>query len=215
MLLGVPGAGKGTQAELLTEALELPHVASGVLFREHLSKGTELGEQARVYVDRGDLVPDEVTIRMVAERLSRADCREGFLLDGFPRTVAQAEALDQTLTQMGTELNIVPLIKVSEETALVRLGGRWTCRKCGDVYHQLFNPPQVEGVCDECGGELYQRSDDTPETHRHRIEVYSEQTMPLIDYYRQAGLLVELDGEGSIEQVQVALRMVVEQACSA
>ncbi|HEY74760.1 MAG TPA: adenylate kinase [Thermoflexia bacterium] len=213
VLLGLPGAGKGTQAERLAASLGVPHVASGDLFREHLNKGTELGLQARAYIDRGDLVPDEITIGMVAERLARPDCADGFVLDGFPRTVAQAEALERVLDQMGTGLDIVPLIRVSEEVALARLAGRWTCRKCGVVYHTLFNPPKQPGVCDACGGELYQRSDETPEAHRRRLEVYKEQTAPLVDYYRQAGLLVEINGEQSIEDVQADLWSAVRSAC--
>lgn len=213
VLLGLPGSGKGTQAELLAEVLGVPHVASGDLFREHLDKGTELGRQARAYIERGDLVPDEVTIGMVSERLARPDCAEGFILDGFPRTVAQAEALERALRGMGTALDVVPLIRVREEVALARLAGRWTCRKCGAVYHTLFNPPRQEGVCDACGGELYQRPDETPETHRRRLQVYQEQTAPLVEYYRQARLLVEVDGEQSIEDVQADLRAVVETVC--
>jgi adenylate kinase len=211
--LGAPGAGKGTQAEMLTEWLGIPHVASGDLFRENLDKETDLGRQARIYVERGDLVPDEITIQMVAERLSRPDCTEGFLLDGFPRTLAQAKALDEVLTQMDAALNVVPLIKVSESVALARLGGRWTCRNCGTVYHVVFDPPKQKGMCDDCGGELYQRPDDTPETHRHRIEVYRKQTMPLIEYYQKAKLLIEVNGEQPIEAVQTDLQSVVRVAC--
>jgi adenylate kinase len=209
----VPGAGKGTQAELIAETLGIPHVASGDLFRENLDKDTDLGRQARSYIERGDLVPDEITIQMVAERLSRPDCAEGFVLDGFPRTLAQAKALDVALTQMDVSLNVVPFIKVSEPVALSRLGGRWTCRGCGTVYHVLFDPPEQKGVCDECGGELYQRPDDTPETHRHRIEVYRKQTTPLIDFYRDAELLIEVNGEQSIEAVHADLQSVVRVAC--
>jgi adenylate kinase len=213
VLLGLPGAGKGTQAERLARALGVPHVASGDLFREHMDKGTELGRQARAYVERGDLVPDEVTIGMVAERLSRADCADGFVLDGFPRTVAQAEALQRVLDRIGGVLHVVPLVRVGEEVALARLAGRWTCRDCGAVYHDLFDPPRQTGVCDACGGELYQRPDETPEAHRRRLQVYKEQTAPLVEYYRQAGLLVEVDGEQSIEDVQADLRAIVEAAC--
>lgn len=214
VLLGLPGAGKGTQAERLAAALGVPHVSSGDLFREHLDKGTELGREARAYIERGDLVPDEVTIGMVAERLARPDCARGFVLDGFPRTVPQAEALDRVLSEMGARLDVVPLIRVSEEVALARLAGRWTCRRCGAVYHMLFDPPRQAGVCDGCGGELYQRPDETPQAHRRRLEVYREQTAPLIDYYRESGLLVEVDGEQSIDDVQTDLRAVIEAACS-
>ena len=214
VLLGSPGAGKGTQAQRLAETLGVPHVASGDLFREHVDRGTELGREAQAYMDRGDLVPDEVTIRMVAERLARPDCASGFVLDGFPRTVAQAEALERALVKMGMALDVVPLIQVGEEVALARLAGRWTCRECGVVFHALFNPPQQAGVCDVCGGELYQRSDETPEAHRHRLQVYRDQTAPLVDYYRRSGLLVEVDGEPSIDEVQADLGRVVEAACS-
>jgi adenylate kinase len=214
VLLGSPGAGKGTQAQRLAETLGVPHVASGDLFREHMDQGTELGREAQAYIDRGDLVPDEVTIRMVAERLARPDCASGFVLDGFPRTVAQAQALERALGKMGMALDVVPLIQVGEEVALARLAGRWTCSECGVVFHALFNPPRQAGVCDVCGGELYQRSDETPEAHRHRLLVYRDQTAPLVDYYRRSGLLVELDGEPSIEEVQADLRRVVEAACS-
>jgi adenylate kinase len=214
VLLGLPGAGKGTQAKQLAEALGGVHIASGDLFREHMDEETELGRQARAYIERGDLVPDEVTNGMVAERLSRTDCAEGFVLDGFPRTAAQAEALEQILGRMGVALDVVPLVRISEEVALARLAGRWTCRGCGEVYHALFNPPHEAGVCDACGGELYQRPDEKPEAHRRRLEVYQKQTAPVVDYYRQAGFLVEVDGEQSIEDVGVDLRMVVERACN-
>jgi adenylate kinase len=213
VLLGLPGAGKGTQAERLGEVLGVPHIASGDLFREHMDSGSELGRRARTYIERGDLVPDEVTIGMVAERLARPDCADGFVLDGFPRTVAQAEALEQVLRQMGAALDVVPLIQVSEEVALARLAGRWTCRDCGAVYHTLFDPPQEPGVCGDCGGELYQRPDETPEAHRHRLEVYQEQTAPMVDYYRQAGRLAGVQGEQSIDDVQAALQAVAERAC--
>ncbi len=213
VLMGMPGAGKGTQAEMLTEALAVPHVASGDLFREHLDKGTDLGRQARAYIERGDLVPDPVTIGMVAERLGRADCAGGFVLDGFPRTVAQAQALERVLEQLGASLDVVPLIAVSEQVALARLAGRWTCRSCGAVFHTFFNPPQQVGVCDECGGELYQRPDETPEAHAHRLQVYQVQTAPLLAYYQQAGLLVQVNGEQSIEDVQSDLQAVVQAAC--
>ncbi len=213
VLLGMPGAGKGTQAERLAQALGVPHVASGDLFREHLDKGTELGRRARGYIERGDLVPDDVTIGMVAERLARPDGADGVVLDGFPRTVAQAQALEGVLARLGVALDSVLLVHVSEEVALARLAGRWTCRACGTVYHTLFDPPQQAGVCDACGGELYQRPDETPEAHRHRLRVYQEQTAPLVEYYRRAGLLVDVDGEQSIEDVAADLRAAVEAAC--
>ncbi len=213
VLLGMPGAGKGTQAERLSARLGVPHITSGGLFREHLDKGTELGRQARAYIERGDLVPDEITVGMIAERLARPDCAPGFVLDGFPRNLAQAEALDRTLSEMGTALSVVPLIRVRPEIALARLSGRWTCRDCGAVYHTLFSPPKQEGVCDICGGKLYQRPDETPEAHQHRLEVYEEQTRPLVGYYRQLGLLAEVDGEPAVEDVEIKLWAVVREAC--
>jgi adenylate kinase len=209
VLLGGPGAGKGTQAERLSQALGIPQISTGDLFRENLRKKTELGLLAKETMERGELVPDEVTVGMVRERLSRPDCATGAILDGFPRTVAQAEALEDLLTGMGSQLAVVPYIKVPEDVLLARLAGRWTCRACGAMYHQLFSPPQEAGVCDRCGGELYQRPDDTPETQKHRIKVYFEQTAPLIDYYREKGLLVEVDGRPGIDEIQAALLDVI------
>ena len=212
VLLGAPGAGKGAQAQLLVEWLRIPHVASGDLFRDNLRNETALGLEARKYLDAGDLVSDAVTIGMVAERLSRLDCRDGVLLDGFPRTIVQAEALGEVLAKRRKAVGLVPYIRVGDETLLARLAGRWTCRVCEVVYHVLFRPPEREGVCDECGGELYQRPDDTPETQKRRIEVYFEQTSPLIEYYRTKDLLVEIDGEQEIETVQRELRAAIEEA---
>jgi adenylate kinase len=212
VLLGGPGAGKGTQAERLSETLGIPQVSTGDLFRENLKKETELGLLAKGYMERGELVPDEVTVGMVRERLSRPDAAKGAILDGFPRTIAQAEALELLLADLDFELAVVPYIKVSEDVLLARLAGRWTCRKCGAMYHQLFSPPQKAGVCDKCGGELYQRPDDTPETQRHRIEVYFEQTAPLIDYYREKGLLVEIDGRPGIDEIQAELLRAVRES---
>lgn len=205
ILLGAPGAGKGTQAELLSERLGLPHVASGDLFRENLKNQTELGLLARGYMDRGELVPDNVTIAMVRQRLERPDCARGVILDGFPRTLTQARALDETLTQMGKALGGVFYIKVSEEELVRRLAGRWLCRQCQAPYHMVFSPPVQAGVCDACGGELYQRDDDRPETVRERLRVYLEQTAPLIAHYRGGGLLVEINGEQDIEAVNAEL----------
>lgn len=211
VLLGPPGAGKGTQAERLEKELGLPHVASGDLFREHLGKETELGLLAKTYMDRGDLVPDDVTIAMVRERLQRPDCEQGAILDGFPRTQAQAAGLDDMLADMGRALDGVLYLAVPDEELVRRLSGRWICRQCQTPYHTLFSPPTQAGVCDACGGELYQRDDDKPETVRARLRVYHQQTAPLIDYYRQAGLLVEVDGSGDIESVAAAL---LEIACA-
>lgn len=212
VLLGGPGAGKGTQAERLAEALDIPQVSTGDLFRENLKKETDLGVLAKGYMERGELVPDEVTVGMVRERLSRPDAGRGAILDGFPRTIAQAEALQKLLAELGFELKVVPYIKVPEDVLLDRLAGRWTCRACGTMYHQLFSPPQVAGVCDRCGGKLYQRPDDTPETQKHRIKVYFEQTAPLIDYYRDKDLLVEVDGRPGIGEIQAELQHIVASA---
>ena len=212
VLLGAPGAGKGTQAALLAEALGVPHVASGDLFREALKNETPLGLEAQKYMNQGLLVPDEITIAMVRERLSRPDCAGGVILDGFPRTLEQARALDEVLSTAGRTLEKVLYIKVSEEELIQRLSGRWICRDCQTVYHLRHSPPEKPpcgdkpGLCDLCGGELYQREDDKPETVRRRLEVYFAQTAPLIEYYTTKGLLVEINGEQSIEAVQAEIR---------
>ncbi len=211
ILLGPPGAGKGTQADLLQQELGLPHVASGDLFRYNLKNETELGLLAKQYMDRGDLVPDDVTIAMVRDRLEQPDCDDGVVLDGFPRTIPQAEALEEMLKDMRRTLDGAIYIKVAEDELVRRLSGRRICRECQTPYHVDFSPPQQEGVCDECGGELYQRDDDQPETVRNRLRVYFEQTAPLIDYYREAGLLYEVDGHGDIEAVNKALLEVIQE----
>lgn len=210
LLLGAPGAGKGTQAAFLTEKLGIPHVASGDLFRVAIANQTELGKLAKRYMDRGELVPDDVTIAMVMERLSQPDCADGALLDGFPRTIEQAKALEKALAERGSRLALVLYIRASEATLLERLGGRWTCRQCGAVYHERFNPPKQPGICDACGGELYQRPDDQPETQRRRIRVYLDQTAPLIEYFKERGLLVEIDGERDVESVRQAVEAALE-----
>lgn len=200
VMLGPPGAGKGTQAKVIAEELGLMHVSTGDLFRENLSRETELGKLAASYMNAGELVPDDVTIAMVEERLGREDCVKGAILDGFPRTPAQAEALDELLTRLGGKVDLVPFIKVPNEVLIERLSGRWMSRS-GRVYHALYNPPKVKWLDDEDGSELYQRDDDKPETVAHRINVYYEQTSPLIDYYQKAGTLVEIDGTQEIEAV--------------
>jgi adenylate kinase len=201
VLLGPPGAGKGTQAEAISAKLHLPHISSGDLFRENLKQQTELGTQAAVYINKGELVPDDVTIAMIRERLTRPDCNNGALLDGFPRTAPQAEALTGLLSEINGKVNSVPYICVPDDVLIERLSGRWTCRKAGHVYHGKYNPPRKPGICDIDGSELYQREDDKTETIKRRINVYNEQTQPLIDYYQQHGLLVEVDGKKPIEQV--------------
>jgi adenylate kinase len=205
VLLGPPGAGKGTQAERLEENLDLPHVSSGELFRENMRDETELGLLAKTYIDRGDLVPDDVTIGMIRKRLSRPDCGRGAILDGFPRTQPQALALDNMLADMGRRLDGVLYLSVPDEELVRRLSGRWLCRECQTAYHTVFSPPTTGGLCDVCGGQLYQREDDKPETVRARLDVYHERTAPLIEYYRNQGLLVEVDGSGDIEAVQAAM----------
>jgi len=211
ILLGAPGAGKGTQAERMVKRLGIPHVASGDLFREHLKQGTALGQLAKSYMDKGELVPDEVTIAMVRERLARPDCTPGVILDGFPRTIPQAEALGKVFADKGERINGVLYIKASAETLLARLSGRWICRANQHVFHMLYNPPRQPGMCDICGSELYQRDDDTRQTAQRRLQVYFEQTMPLIEYYRGRGLLVEVNGEKSIDEVEAEISRVVEK----
>jgi adenylate kinase len=205
VLLGPPGAGKGTQAEAITAKLRLPHVSSGDIFRENLKKQTELGKLAAGYMNRGELVPDDVTIKMIQERLSRPDCKAGALLDGFPRTPAQADALAAMLAGFKGQVNAVPYIYVPEDVLIERLTGRWTCRAEGHIFHEKYNPPKVPGRCDHDSSELYQREDDKVETVTRRIRVYLEQTQPLIDYYRQRHLLLEVDGKQSIDKVTVDL----------
>jgi len=201
VLLGPPGAGKGTQAQVISRELKLAHISSGDLFRENLKNQTELGKLAQGYMNRGELVPDDVTIAMVKDRLSRADCKEGALLDGFPRTPTQAAALADMLGSLGQKVHKVPYISVPAALLIERLGGRWTCPSCGHVYHEKYNPPKVKDICDVDGARLIQRDDDKAETVERRIRVYMEQTAPLIDYYRNEGLLVEIDGTQSIEEV--------------
>jgi adenylate kinase len=201
VLLGAPGAGKGTQAQVISKTLGLAHISSGDIFREKLKGQTELGKLAKGYMDRGELVPDDVTIAMIRERLTRSDVAKGALLDGFPRTPAQAAALDEMLAGFASRVSAVPYIKVDETALVERLTGRWTCRAQGHVYHEKFNPPQRSEVCDLDGSELYQRDDDKAETVKNRIRVYFDQTMPLIEYYRNAGVLVEVDGAQPIEAV--------------
>ncbi|HEX2171103.1 MAG TPA: adenylate kinase [Dehalococcoidia bacterium] len=212
VLLGAPGAGKGTQAVTMARKLGLPHVSSGDLFRAHLGQGTELGRLAQSYMDRGELVPDDVTVRMTMDRLAQPDCAVGAILDGFPRTYAQAMALDAALAETGRSVGLAVLIDVSDEELLNRLGGRWICTVCQTPYHIVNKPPKVPGVCDLDGGELYQRADDSIETARTRLEVYNEQTAPLIDYYRRAGKLKRVDGQQSVEAVQRALLDAVRRA---
>jgi adenylate kinase len=201
VIFGPPGAGKGTQAKLLSERLGVPHIATGDMLREAVKAGTRLGGLAKKYMDEGRLVPDEVVIGMVEERLRQPDCSKGFILDGFPRTIEQAEALDSELEKLGLKLDAVLNLEVGDEEVVKRIALRRTCRSCGAVYHLIFNPPSREGVCDRCGGELYQRDDDREEVVRNRLKVYRQQTKPLLEFYRRRGLLRDVNGERSIEDV--------------
>ncbi len=201
VFLGAPGAGKGTQAANVASALGLTHIATGDLFRQAQSQDTELARQAKYYMEKGQLVPDDITIKMVLERISGPDCEGGVIFDGFPRNLNQAKALDKALTGQGKAVDKVVYIKVAEQELLKRLTGRWICRKCQTPYHQVNSPPKVEGICDKCGGELYQRADDKEETIKERLQVYFNETAPLIDYYSREGKLLEIDGEGKVEEV--------------
>jgi adenylate kinase len=201
VLVGPPGAGKGTQAQFIAEHVDVPKISTGDIFRANVSAGTPLGLQAKEFMDRGDLVPDEVTIDMVRNRLQEKDAIEGFLLDGFPRTVPQAETLDDILLENDSKLDVVLELVVDNEEVVRRLSGRRTCRTCNHIWHVDFDPPQVEGICDIDGGELFQRDDDKPATIENRLEVYDEQTAPLIAYYAGRGVLVGIDATGPVDDV--------------
>ena len=201
LLMGPPGAGKGTQAANLVKEFAIPHISTGDMFRAAVKEGTELGKQAKACMDSGKLVPDAVTIGIVKERLAKPDCEKGFILDGFPRTVEQANALSKILPEIGLKLTRVLNISVPAADLIERAVGRRICKKCGATYHIKFNPTKVEGVCDECGGDLYQRADDSEATMKNRLSVYEAQTKPLIDYYQKAGLYTEIDGRQAIDKV--------------
>ena len=201
VLLGPPGVGKGTQAKILSERSGLAHISSGDLFRENIKNQTELGKLAQTYMTRGELVPDDVTIAMIRDRIQCPDCKYGAILDGFPRTPAQADALESMLHEFNGHVDAVPFITAVEDVLVERLSGRWTCRAKGHIFHEKFNPPKEAGKCDFDGSELYQRDDDKVETVKRRIQVYLDQTSPLISYYRDHGKLIEIDGMQSIEQV--------------
>jgi len=214
IFLGAPGAGKGTQAANTAQELNVAHIASGDLFRQALEQETELGVRAKSYMEKGMLVPDEITIQMVLERMAVSDCATGAILDGFPRNLHQVEALDKALARQAKAIDKVIYIKVSEEELLRRLSGRWICRNCQTPYHATDSPPGVQGKCDKCGGELYQRPDDTVETVKKRLQVYFSETAPLVDYYIRAGKLLEIDGEGSIDAVGKRIVAALKVSCN-
>jgi len=209
IFMGPPGAGKGTQAERIVDEFHTPHISTGDAFRLAMSQGTPLGIKAKEYVDQGLLVPDDITIGIVRERLQKDDCQEGFLLDGFPRTISQAEALDDMLKDMGRQIDNVMNLIVDRDLLLARLTGRRICKSCGATYHLIFNAPKAAGVCDKCSGELYQRSDDTEEKVGTRLDEYLNKTAPLLDYYRNKGLLRQVDGEQEIDQVTSAISTIL------
>lgn len=210
IVMGPPGAGKGTQADLIKANYPIPHISTGDMFREAVSNGTDLGKEAQKYMDAGQLVPDQVTIGIVKERLAQSDCAPGFLLDGFPRTTVQAQALDQVLAEMGKKLEAAINIHVPESILMERMTGRISCKECKTVYHLAFNPPHKEGICDKCGGELVQRSDDLGDTVKKRLQVYAEQTDPLIEYYRQQSILHNIDGDRSTQAVFADIKQLME-----
>ncbi|EQK46520.1 MULTISPECIES: adenylate kinase [Clostridia] len=201
ILLGPPGAGKGTQAAGIVEKYNIPHISTGDIFRKNIKEGTELGKKAKGYIDQGLLVPDELTVGLVTDRIAQSDCEKGFMLDGFPRNVAQAQHLDEYLKEVGISLDKVVNIEVDKDILVGRAVGRRICKSCGATYHVEFNPPKVDGVCDVCGGELYQRADDNEETVSKRIQVYLDETKPLVNYYSEEGIIANINGQQSIDNV--------------
>ena len=201
IMLGAPGAGKGTQAKRIAERYGLPHVSTGDIFRANIKNGTELGLEAKKYMDQGMLVPDELTVKILLDRVAQEDCKNGYILDGFPRTIPQAEVLDKALTELGDQIDYAVNVDVPDENIVNRMSGRRACVACGGTYHIVYAPTKVEGVCDACGGELILRDDDKPETVQKRLSVYHEQTQPLIDYYNNKKILVEVDGTQEMGEV--------------
>jgi adenylate kinase len=201
IILGAPGAGKGTQADILSQEMDLPHIASGDLFRQALEKKTEVGLLAKSYMDKGELVPDEITIKMILERINRSDCASGCLFDGFPRTLHQAKVLDEALGEQGKSIDKAIYIEVPNEELVKRLSGRWLCRNCQTPYHLINSPPKTPGKCDKCGGTLYQRSDDREETVKERLSIFFAQTVPILDYYKKQGKLIRVNGNLGMQRV--------------
>ncbi|NNJ29660.1 adenylate kinase [Lacrimispora defluvii] len=201
IMLGAPGAGKGTQAKKIAEKYQIPHVSTGDIFRSNIKEGTQLGRKAKEYMDQGALVPDELTIGMLMDRIQQEDCRNGYVLDGFPRTIPQAESLQKAITEMGQKIDFAINVDVPDENIINRMSGRRACISCGATYHIVYNPSKVAGICDVCGSELVLRDDDKPETVKKRLAVYHDQTRPLIDYYKEAGVLVNVDGTQELNKV--------------
>jgi adenylate kinase len=210
--MGPPGAGKGTQAEFIKNKYKIPHISTGDMFREAVKKGTPMGKEAQKYMNAGKLVPDQVTIGIVQDRLAEADCQAGFLLDGFPRTIVQAKALDEVLEKTDRKLDAAINIAVPDNILIQRMSGRVSCKECGKVYHLVFSPPAAQGKCDECSGELIQRSDDNAETAANRLQVYNEQTSPLLDYYQDQGLLKNVDGNRDLKAVGSDIEVILDEA---
>lgn len=201
IMLGAPGAGKGTQAEKIAEAYNIPHISTGDIFRENIKNNTELGKKAKEYMDAGGLVPDELTCNLVTDRIEKDDCKNGFILDGFPRTIPQAEVLEKALSEKGTSMDFAIDVEVPDENIVSRMEGRRACSGCGKIYHLVANPPKADGICDSCGEKLIIRDDDKPETVKKRLEVYHKETQPLIDFYSKKGILKTIDGTGKMEEI--------------
>ncbi len=212
IMLGAPGAGKGTQAKLIAEKYRIPHVSTGDIFRANIKNGTELGKEAKKYMDQGLLVPDELTVKILLDRVAQEDCKNGYVLDGFPRTIPQAEVLDEALTKLGEKIDFAINVDVSDESIIARMSGRRACLKCGATYHITHIPPKTEGICDECGSELVLRDDDKPETVGNRLRVYHEQTQPLIDFYTEKGVLRTVDGAADRDDVFTAITDILSAA---
>ncbi|MCR5747099.1 MAG: adenylate kinase [Lachnospiraceae bacterium] len=208
VMLGAPGAGKGTQADKIAEKYGLPHISTGDIFRKNIKEGTELGKEAKSYIDAGQLVPDELTVRLLLDRVKNDDCKDGYILDGYPRTIPQAEALDKELTKLNEKIDYAINVDVPDENIVNRMSGRRACLKCGATYHLKYVPPKKEGVCDECGAELVIRDDDKPETVKNRLKVYHEQTQPLIEYFEKKGVLHTVDGTIDVEDVFKAIESI-------
>ncbi len=209
IMLGAPGAGKGTQASRIAEKYQIPHVSTGDIFRANIKNGTDLGKEAKKYMDQGQLVPDELTVRILLDRVAQDDCKNGYVLDGFPRTIPQAEVLDAELSKLGTKVDYAVNVEVPDENIIGRMSGRRACLKCGATYHLEYLRPKTEGICDNCGSELVLRDDDKPETVKKRLTVYHDQTQPLIDYYTEQGVLKTVDGTVSPEQVFQAIENIL------